>query len=148
MLNNIGLNPFGGFVQNEQARLSHERPTDSQLLLLATRQIAAIAMCHFLEHREQLINKCRNAFWGFSGGGADQQILFYRQSRKNIPALWHVANSPRNATGSINPYDIFAFVQNRAVTNVNEAKQTAQQGCFSGAVASQKRGQPILFDFK
>jgi hypothetical protein len=33
-MDNVGLNAFGGFIQDEQGRIQHQRATDGQLLLL------------------------------------------------------------------------------------------------------------------
>ncbi len=51
-VHDIGLNPFGRLIQNQQLRLQHQRAADRQLLLLAARKIAAAPVQHLLQHRE------------------------------------------------------------------------------------------------
>ena len=41
LVDDVRLDAFGRFVQNQQLRLEHERPADRELLLLAAGQIAA-----------------------------------------------------------------------------------------------------------
>src|SRR5438445_12900406 len=48
LVHDIGLDPFGGLVQNEQRRLEHERATDRELLLLASGALAPTPMQHLL----------------------------------------------------------------------------------------------------
>ncbi len=42
----VGLDAFGGLVQNQQARIQYQGATNRQLLLLAAGQVAAPALQH------------------------------------------------------------------------------------------------------
>jgi hypothetical protein len=54
VLDDAGLDAFGGLVQHQQLGAGGQRAGDGQLLLLPARQVAATAVQDLLEHGEQL----------------------------------------------------------------------------------------------
>jgi hypothetical protein len=67
----------------------------AQLLLLAARQVAAAAVAHVLEHREQLVDVIRNPLCSDArqAGKAGLQVLRHRQQREDVAALRHIADA-------------------------------------------------------
>src|SRR5687768_11027018 len=61
LLDDRGLDPLGGLVEDEKPRLHRERTADGKLLLLTSRQIAAAPAEHALQHREKLEDALGNA---------------------------------------------------------------------------------------
>src|SRR5438132_278577 len=53
-VDNIGLNPFGRLVKNQQLRFEHEGAADRELLLLPARKVAATPVQHLLQHGKQV----------------------------------------------------------------------------------------------
>src|SRR5690606_40929352 len=56
ILDDRGLNAFGGFIKDEQGGAGDERSRNGQLLLLAAGEIAATPVEHGLQNREKLEN--------------------------------------------------------------------------------------------
>ena len=50
----LRLDAFGRLVEDQQLRPGGERARDRELLLLAAGEVAAAAVDHLLQHREQL----------------------------------------------------------------------------------------------
>ncbi len=50
----VGLNPFGRLVEDQELGVERERATHRQLLLLTAREIAASPLHHVLEHGKEL----------------------------------------------------------------------------------------------
>src|SRR5215813_9063628 len=95
-MNDIGLNAFGWFVENQQFWLEHERAADRELLLLTAGEIATTASQHLLEHGKQLkdsFRNCSDAVSVFADTNTDTQILFNGQMRKDLPTLWYVRDA-------------------------------------------------------
>ena len=66
LLDNIGLNPLGGFVQQQDLGITDQRPGDGQLLLLSAGEISSHASLHFVEHRKGFVDMVGNSsatFW-------------------------------------------------------------------------------------
>jgi hypothetical protein len=53
-LDDVGLDALGRLVHQQDARPGDERARDGKLLLLPARQVAAAAVLHLLQDREQL----------------------------------------------------------------------------------------------
>src|SRR5713226_3553725 len=54
LVDDIGLNPFGWLVKNQQLRFEHEGAADRELLLLPARKVAATPLQHPLQHGKQV----------------------------------------------------------------------------------------------
>ena len=59
-VDDIGLDAFGGLVEDQQLRLKDERPAYGELLLLSAGEVAAAAVQHLLEHGKQIEDALRN----------------------------------------------------------------------------------------
>src|SRR4029077_9409175 len=87
-VDDIGLNPFGRLVEDEERRLEHERASDGELLLLAAGEIAPAAMQHVAQHGEQVEDSTWNRSAAVPAHGyADADILLHGQLREDFPAL-------------------------------------------------------------
>src|SRR5271154_2005409 len=53
-VDDVGLDSFGGLIENQQLRFENERPANCQLLLLPAGKVAAAPVQHLLEHRKQI----------------------------------------------------------------------------------------------
>ena len=51
-MNDVGLNSFSGFVEDQQSGIENQRPADGELLLLPSGEIATAPMQHLLQYRE------------------------------------------------------------------------------------------------
>src|SRR5579859_4415401 len=60
-VDDIGLNPFGWLVKNQQLRFEHEGAADGELLLLPARKVAATPVQHLLQRGKQVENTARNS---------------------------------------------------------------------------------------
>src|SRR5215470_6390949 len=56
ILDDRGLNAFGGLIEQQHLRVARERPCDRELLLLPARQIAAAATLEILEYRKEIVD--------------------------------------------------------------------------------------------
>jgi hypothetical protein len=70
---------------------------DGQLLLLAAGQVAAAAVQHLLEHREQLVQLGRDGRAAGLVGQAHAQVLLDREPREDLAALRHEADAGAGA---------------------------------------------------
>ena len=52
--NDIALNTYSSIDKDEQLAVEHDRPSDGQLLLLSTREVAASPFEQLLQDREQI----------------------------------------------------------------------------------------------
>src|SRR5688572_16668872 len=90
LMHDVGLDALRRLVQDEQLGLRHQRAPDGQLLLLATRQIAAAAVQHLLQHGKITKDALRDAPLALAAGGEPhEQVFFDRQHREDLPTLRH-----------------------------------------------------------
>ena len=78
-------------------RRGGERPRDRELLLLAAGQVAAAAVQHLLEHREQLEQFLRDGGAARLGGQPHAQVLLHREAGEDLAALRHEADTRAGA---------------------------------------------------
>src|SRR5690606_13532868 len=142
LLDHRGLDAFGGLVEDQQARAAGQGAADSQLLLLAAGEVAAAAVLHFLEHREQLVDEL-GYFLGLAGAEArqpHQQVFLHGQSREDFAALGHVGDTGVYALVRFEGGDGFAFPVHRAFLGRDQAHQAFEQGGLADAVAPEQAG--------
>src|SRR5450755_3452098 len=90
LVNDVGLNPLGGLVEDQQLRIERQRAPHRQLLLLPAGEIPAPAPQHLLEHREQREHALRDLAVGTLATASDEQVLLDRQEREELAALRNV----------------------------------------------------------
>jgi len=94
LIDDVGLDALGGFVEQEELGIGEEGAADGELLLLAAAEDASFAGKHLLEHGEEGKHAIEAAFEGTSlGDGADAKIFGDREIGKNVAALGHVAET-------------------------------------------------------
>src|SRR5215471_1165813 len=85
LVDDVRLDAFGGFVEDQQLRFEDERSADRQLLLLTAGKISALPPQHLLQHRKEREDVRRNLFRSaLSDAETDAQILFDGQMRKDL----------------------------------------------------------------
>jgi hypothetical protein len=90
-----GWMPSVGSSSSSTFGLRDERAADGELLLLAAREVAALAMAHLEEHREHRVDVLGNHLvLRVLQAGPD--VLLHRQRREDHPALRHVAHALRD----------------------------------------------------
>jgi hypothetical protein len=97
VLDDAGLNAFGWFIQNQELGTGRQCPGNGQLLLLPARQVAAPALQHLLQNREQF--KQFRGYWGTSAfvGQSHAQVFFHREAAENFTSLGHKAHDRKRA---------------------------------------------------
>ncbi len=97
ILHDQGRQPLDGLVEEDQFRISHERPADGEHLLLAAAQVAAEVFFQLLQVGEDVIDLFHRP--GFarrsvpSSFRADLQILAHRKIGEDQPVVGDVADS-------------------------------------------------------
>ena len=98
LVDDVWLNAFRRFVQQEASGVREQRAADGELLLLAAAQHAAFALRHVFQHGEQLEHAIHLAVQlAALSDGAEAQVFPDGEIRKNIAALRHVAESAARA---------------------------------------------------
>src|SRR5579859_7010021 len=91
MVDDIGLNSLGRFVQQQNLGRSKQRSRNGQLLLLSSTKHSSFSLEHLLEHRKQFHHPVQLAI-GLRAMGyqSDLKVFPHGQIWKNIPSLGHV----------------------------------------------------------
>ena len=85
---------FGGFVDDEQVRVAHQRARQRQHLLLTTGQDACQRVAAQSQLREQAVHVGEGpARMALTGLLAQDQVVLHRQARKNVAALGHISQA-------------------------------------------------------
>src|SRR5450432_159959 len=71
LVDDVGLNPLGGLVEDQQLRIERQRAPHRQLLLLPAGEIAAPAPQHLLEHGEKREHALRDLAVGALAAASD-----------------------------------------------------------------------------
>src|SRR5215213_11203199 len=96
VLDDRGLDAFGRLVEEEEARLHHQRACDCELLLLPTGQVAAAAAEHGFQDGEQLEDLVRQAALAPRQQGEPRfEVLLNGEKREDLAALRDIGNSER-----------------------------------------------------
>ena len=141
-----GRQPFRRFVEQQHARVSHQRAADCEHLLLAAGKRAGKLRVALLEPREQAKDTL-NVPW--LGGLAlalpgDGEVFTHRQRWKDPAALRDEADAePRNPLGA-QAADGLAKQADVAFLRRQKADNGGNTGGLAGAVASQQ-GQYLAF---
>ncbi|MOA16901.1 hypothetical protein D3C78_1371340 [compost metagenome] len=120
------------------------------MLLLAAGQIAAAALFHLQQYREQLVNE-RWHFLRFATGKtrqAHQQVFLDGQAAEDLPALGYVGNAGMHSLVRLERSDGFAFPLHRAFPGRQQAHQAFEQGGLAHAVAPEQTGDFTDFHVK
>jgi hypothetical protein len=129
------LDAFGRLVQQQHLGVGDQRACDGQLLLLAARQVAALAAAHVEQHREQRIDLVGHAQAGRTlQPGLD--VLLDRQRRKDHAALRHIGDALGHAAKALVPGDVLSCDLDAAALERQDAHQTLEQRGLAHAIAA------------
>ena len=119
--------PFGRLVEDQQPRICHQRPPDSQHLLFAARQVTAGMVQSFAKPREQLQHgvQCPAQAAIDTRTVEGIQILGNAEIGENLPAFRH---QPDTGTRKFK-----RFAVGRAVSKAGDAATTQRQLAHDGA---------------
>ena len=135
VVDDVRLDSFGGFVQDEQLRLEHEGARDRKLLLLPARQVAAAPLQHLLQHREEVEDLRRNHPPPAPRAETGAQVLLHRQLREDLASLRHVADAEPCARFGRHLRQLDAIERDRARVRREQPHDALQQGGLAHAVA-------------
>lgn len=142
LLDHRRLDAFRGFVEDQQSRLAGQGAADRQLLLLAAGEVAAAALFHFAQDREQLVDEVRHrpGVPGAETGQSHQQVLFHRQPGEDFPSLRHVGDPGADPLVRPESGERTALPGDLALAGRDQAHQAAQQGGLAHPVATEQAG--------
>ena len=90
----VGLDPLGRLVEDQQLRIERQRAPHGQLLLLAARQIAAAPAQHlFSTGNSSSTRSGMSRLPRRAPAEADAQVLLDGERREDLPPLRHVADA-------------------------------------------------------
>src|ERR1700751_3854631 len=136
VLDDRGLDAFGGLVEQQQFRTHHQRATDGELLLLAAGEVATAPPQHRLQHWKQREHVIRDvAIFSLERRKSGVQILFHSQERKDLAALRHKADAAARPLIGPQARDVGTFEGDGARGNRVLADQRAEQPGLTDAVA-------------
>src|SRR5262245_54322715 len=92
--NDRRLNAFSGLIEEEQRRLSHQRTSNGELLLLTTAEQSAFSGEHRMEYGKALKNLVGyRTVADTTRHEPDAQVLVHCEIREDIPSLRDIANA-------------------------------------------------------
>ena len=146
LLDDDGRHALGGFVEQHQVRVAHQRSGHGEHLLLATAHAAARAVGHLAEvgeELEQLLGRPqrRGAAVGplAAGLAAHLEVLHHREVGEHAPVLGHEAQAQARRMVRLGLRDVVAQEADRAAPLGQHAHQRLERGGLAGAVAAHER---------
>ena len=98
LLDDNGRKAFHRFVQEQQRRITHQRPADTEHLLFATRELVAPIVATLLQPRKQLVDtfECPGV-GGTTNMHCDRQVFLDRKRTKDLAFLGHKPDAAASA---------------------------------------------------
>ncbi len=94
LLDELGRQPFGRFVDDDEIGVSHQRAAHGEHLLLAARQDAGLVGLAFAEVGKQAEHVVEGPAAELAGALQSQfEVLLHRQGGKDLAVLRHIAQS-------------------------------------------------------
>ena len=128
--------PLHRLVQQQQARIDHQRAADREHLLLAARQLVAEVAAPLGETRKHLVHARDVPVPGPRHG---RQVLLDRERREHEPLLRHPAQARLAAAIGRQRGEVLAAPAHRAAAHAREPHQRDQQRRLAHAVAPEQR---------
>ncbi|RYC77787.1 hypothetical protein BFJ63_vAg19339, partial [Fusarium oxysporum f. sp. narcissi] len=148
LLPDQGRQPFGGFVQDEQAGIRHQRASDGQHLLLTARQQVSGGKAALVQLREDLVDAIHSPWRGPRGpaGRRRHEVLVQGQVGKDVPSLGHEAHAqPRDLVGR-QAGDVDALERDVPALLRKQPQDAVHRGRLSHAVAAHEAHHLALSD--
>ena len=141
LLDDVGLNPLGRFIQQQHLRPHDQRTGNRQLLLLTTRKVAAAPRRHVAQHREQVVDLGRDLVIRLGQHGKRGfQILTHRQQRKDHPPLRHNGKPARRHVLRPQLCQILPIQRHRTARPHVGARQRPQKAGLADAIRPHDAG--------
>src|SRR5690606_32505470 len=140
-----GRQPFGRLVHQHHERVGHQRPPDSQHLLLSPRQHPARLVAPLREAGEELVHLLEVPA-AVGGPVADLQVLLHSEGAEHPPALGHQGEAPAGDLVVGEAEDLLVGEGDGAAGDVRrlEAADRADQCGLSHPIAAEKRHRLAL----
>ena len=149
LVDDVGLNAFGGLVEDEDFGLGEEGTGDGELLLLATGEHAAFAGEEVFEDGEEAEDALElfGAAFGFAlGFEAEVEVFLDGEVGKNVAALGNVAEAGAGAMLRAAAGDFLVVEGDGAGVGGLEADDALQSGGFADAVAAHEAEDAAIGD--
>ena len=149
VLDQVRREAHGGLVQQQDARLGHQRPAHGQHLLLAARQRAGDLRAALLEPREHLVGVVHALLHErlvVDRVGAHVQVLLDGQLREDAPPLGHLHHAARDHLVRSHVSDVLAVEVNAAFLGHEQAADRVERRRLAGAVGPDERHDLALVD--
>src|SRR5262249_32609589 len=133
----IRLNSLSRLIQNEQLRLQNEGAADCELLLLATKEVAAESLQHLLERRKKVEDAIGNETRAIlANAEADTQIFLHGEVKEDLAALRDISDTKLRSPLRRTFHDVDAFESDAAETHRQQSHQAFEQRDFPHSVTS------------
>src|SRR5438445_5319430 len=137
LVNDVRLDAFGGFVEDQDLGIGEHGAGDGELLLLAAAEHAAFALEHFFEDGKQLEHAINLAVgFGAAHDEAYLQIFPDRQVRKNVAALGNVTDALAGAFIGAQSLNRRAGQADASAHGFEQADDALEGGGLAHAVAA------------
>src|SRR5438067_10090954 len=126
-----------GLVQQQQARTRHQRSTDGQHLLLATREGAGALLAAFAEDRKQLEDVLEIVLHGCAVApldGAQAQVFDHSQAAEELTPFGAVSDAQTDDRVRRKSSDIATIEANASGPGSEHARDGTQQRRFTRAI--------------
>ena len=150
-LSQLGAQAQTWLVEQDQVWVRHQGPRDGQHLLLSARQQASILRCSFFQNGEVAIHRLhvtRHAVAVRAGVGTHEQVVVYREQRKNFAPLGHMAQALLHDKGRIFGGDGFTFELDRTFAWIDDPRNGFKNSGLASAVGAQHRGNFAAADLQ
>ena len=142
LLDDLGGEAEGELVDDEQARVRHQRPSDAEHLLLAARERAggltgALAQDGEVVHDH--VDLGLEAPVAAAGPVAEAEVVDHGQVGEQLTALWHVGDAAVDHLPCRQAADALAVEADLAARRGEQAGDGAQGGGLAGAVRADQR---------
>ena len=132
--------PLGGLVQDQQARVGHQRATDGEHLLLAARKLAAEVALPLRELREQRVHALeRPRRRARSPGRGRDEVLAHGEVGEDLPPFGHQPEPRLRDAIRGQPVQRLALETDRPGAAARHAHDRAHRRRLAHAVAPEQR---------
>ena len=132
--------PLGGFIEDQQARIGHQRATDGEHLLFAARERATELAHALAEAREQADHAIELPRFAIGGACSCDEVFAHSQAGKDLSAFRHEAEAQFADNVWRGPGDFGASKTDPSRRRRQPAAEAFDQRAFAHAVAPEECG--------